>query len=245
MNSRPLLHWICLTTLFCASPALAEAIKKAPPNDIGFHHPTEIEIKKQIDLPLQYGKFMTCTTCHNEHNTTAVKNKIGLSGEVLAGGKIPNFLRKPYRELCKTCHDEKLDTHHNHMNLNAHLDSKKADKVENVAVITCSQCHKMHSSRKKLMRTAGQDVCASCHKNKKFNHPSLMALSNTGLTSRVSLDENKMICTTCHDPHDGTVNTYFIRKDRSIYQFCANCHGQNAIALYDGFHKPKQPQGSK
>jgi len=195
-------------------------------DQVGSHHPIEIEIKKKIDLPVQYGKIVACITCHGEHNYTKVSSKAGLLGEIGKDGKLPKFLRKPYSQLCETCHEEKSDPQHNHMNLNASLNS-------------CSQCHKMHSGAKKLVHTGGPELCTKCHKAKTVDHASVATVVESGRAAKVSLDGNKIVCNTCHDPHSTTAKDYYLRRDASVYSFCASCHGQKAMGLYEGFHKSR------
>lgn len=81
--------------------------------------------------------------------------------------------------------------------------------------ISCDRCHSIHSGGEKYLRGREPVICYGCHKdinsmvNRQSHHP---------------LDEGKIKCTSCHDPH-GTFGPKMITAD-SVNELCYKCHAE-------------------
>jgi len=80
--------------------------------------------------------------------------------------------------------------------------------------VSCFNCHKLHSGvQQKLDRHDMAETCFSCHPNIR---------SAFSQSSHHPVNEHKMDCTACHDPH-GTMNRALLREP-TVKATCTRCH---------------------
>ena len=121
----------------------------------GKHHPINVEMKPgiKIDLPLDAGRLVTCSTCHDAHHGVA-------EGPITPKSQHrPHMLRKPVRELCLTCHTTKAQPEFTHVAMNPSE--------------ACAECHSMHVSQDYLLKEKIPSLCVGCHGKEKIptTHP--------------------------------------------------------------------------
>ncbi len=89
----------------------------------------------------------------------------------------------------------------------------------------CSDCHKVHSNRKMLLKKTGSALCLDCHQEigAKFL-----------LTSHHPVREGLMECQSCHEVHGAEAKHAF---DDSGRELCVSCHTeQEGPFIYE--HQP-------
>ena len=97
----------------------------------------------------------------------------------------------------------------------------------------CNLCHVGMKDPSILTRNVDQ-LCLSCHEdNAERSHPSNF-FPKEKLPARYPLYKNKMVCTTCHFPHqkyninkiqsNQKTGPYFLRADSAGKMFCYCCH---------------------
>ncbi|OFZ22526.1 MAG: hypothetical protein A2X94_02685 [Bdellovibrionales bacterium GWB1_55_8] len=104
----------------------------------GEHHPLNVEPATKIDLPLEGGKFVTCSSCHDSHHAARDKK-----------GSPSAMLRKQLKPLCITCHASKGVASLNHPQMSPEEG--------------CAECHAPHGSNEYLLKTAVPALCTDCH----------------------------------------------------------------------------------
>lgn len=129
-----------------------------------------------------------CLTCHSPH-----------------GGKAAGFLASAdQKTLCFGCHEDSI--------------MKGQSQHGPAAVGACTVCHNPHSSaQKKLLRSAGNDLCSSCHED-------LMKEMTTGANIHAPVTKG---CASCHNPHSGASPKML---PASIQELCASCHEKQSKA---------------
>lgn len=178
-----------------------------------FNHPIMKLIDFKIELPLydninnavttsskryQYG-YVTCFSCHDTHS------------------KSKGFLRKELTNnlLCLECHKDKKSI----------LNSKHFSKD-----ISCISCHKIHNADSPNLIIGLDDNCMQCH-NKDGIAKTKMIGENSHPVNRVpkfkikkeyKLKDGKIVCVTCHNPHDKGYDGKFLRKNK--LGLCTDCH---------------------
>ncbi len=188
--------------------------------NIKTHHPINITIQNQTDLPLENGK-MVCKTCHSHFVDSKLPGKKGVgAGE---------YLQKEYSLLCQACHPEKTVRAFSHIS-----DLNKFKKNSKVPV-TCNNCHFMHFSDKKLIVLHGANLCLSCHEQqKKLPHKTPIIIQGV---KEIYLNGDHLTCQTCHRTHGRSVKKHFLAEETNpIVNFCAACHGNSALELYKSYH---------
>jgi DmsE family decaheme c-type cytochrome len=82
--------------------------------------------------------------------------------------------------------------------------------------VSCFSCHNIHAGAALITEPKDvNDMCFQCHE---FVKAEFM------LPSRHPIPENKLFCTSCHDPH-GTISEGLLKED-SIKETCTRCHGE-------------------
>ena len=82
--------------------------------------------------------------------------------------------------------------------------------------VACNSCHKIHTSTDKVLSKATQpEVCYTCHKEQRVQ---------TNRPSRHSVQEGKVVCSDCHNPH-GSSGPKLVKKD-SVNDTCYTCHAE-------------------
>ncbi|OGW38590.1 MAG: cytochrome C [Nitrospirae bacterium GWD2_57_9] len=157
-----------------------------------------------------------CETCHGpgrvhaeSGDRAAIMNPAGME----AGASAKN---------CLECHSS---------NKTLMLWSGSAHAGNNIA---CTNCHQVHANRVKLLaRAQEKEACFTCHYNVRA---SILQRSKHPLRdSSAPLEEGKMTCSSCHNPH-GAKSEKLIDA-RSINDKCYECHTEKkAPVLWE--HSP-------
>lgn len=168
----------------------------------------------------------SCEACHGPGGAHA-ENRAGDETVVdiltfKADGPFPAFQRD---EACLSCHRDE------------HPDWSRSP--HNGA--GCVSCHSMHGNKEKALLTK-PDVnaaCAACHRKEK---------SEFNLLSHHPVNEGRMVCTDCHDPH-GRSATEASAHDRN--EACLTCHSEQRgpfvfehAAVREGCTTCHRPHGS-
>lgn len=237
--------------------------KAAEKTKITTSHPTNVKLKKEIDIYLLDGKIV-CSTCHDVHG--AVKGMVRDTGE---------------SNMCLACHADQKPVVYSEHNL-AKLDYMTEKVRQTAETNACYVCHMPHNFHKdnRLMWAFEQgrksvfafEMCGDCHKKDGYGYkkiPEVTAhdrifkifpyreqykafLYDDG--GKVSA-EGSITCQTCHDPHvwkkgsteaaynvDGTDKDSFLKlevKDK----FCRVCHGDLTEELFSKYHDKAYRQG--
>ena len=83
------------------------------------------------------------------------------------------------------------------------------------ADVACDNCHSIHSGTEKYLKAAEPDLCFICHKDIR---------SQTNKQSHHPVRENRMKCSSCHDPM-GSFGRKLIKTD-SVNELCYKCHAE-------------------
>lgn len=150
------------------------------------------------------GRTPTCISCHGESLTHVTKPE-GVTdrpGPERTFSKNTKTSAAERNSACLTCHEK---------------DSKRhlwAGSVHDANDVTCSSCHKVHTSHDPVRdKIAQPEVCFTCHKEQRaqYNKP-----------SRHLTIEGKVGCSDCHNPH-GSAGPKLMTRD-SVVDTCYTCH---------------------
>ncbi len=209
-------------------------------------HPVEVapaqdsQINIPSDWPLKDGK-LTCLTCHDV--------KVQMSGNFAQKTGNSNFLRgapfKALTEFCFICHQQK-----EYKKTNPH---KQLDDNGNIIDSRCLFCHMSIPNPEEAkgisdvsFKSDLKFYCINCHAKEKTDHPgrsdhmielpgnmkqSLLAQNEL---VHLPLDNNRIFCGTCHNPHEkgviknkqsmsGAGEDDFLRLNGG-YLLCISCH---------------------
>lgn len=82
--------------------------------------------------------------------------------------------------------------------------------------LSCADCHQVHApADRALMRAEQAEVCYTCHATQRAQ--SFKASSHP-------IRENKMACTSCHNPHTSSADHLLARDN--VNQVCYGCHAE-------------------
>lgn len=179
---------------------------------------------------------VVCSTCHFIHAKTA-----GL--KLLRGfpeSSLPEDLKKAQfkdrRELCKACHREKLKDKSPH---------KGREITDEKQRQSCSFCHAKEPKAGEPVEFTKNPVelCDFCHAATKGGHFLLVnpfadpKLAAEVKATKLPMYKGEYTCITCHNPHGGTGEEKFIRKEfvalalkservrpHFMKAFCEACH---------------------
>src|SRR5947209_1198668 len=76
--------------------------------------------------------------------------------------------------------------------------------------LSCSTCHSVHSPKStthQLVRTTQTELCATCHR--------LQVTKTERAVAHMPVRENKMTCTSCHNPHGSISNVKALKVGSS------------------------------
>lgn len=108
--------------------------------------------------------------------------------------------------LCQKCHAENSSFNLHNWNAGAHA----------INDVSCFDCHNVHAGPSLITEPADiKDMCSKCHQ---------VQTAEFALPSHHPVNEKKMFCTDCHDPH-GTVSEGLL-KETTIKETCTRCHGE-------------------
>ncbi len=148
--------------------------------------------------------LVNCETCHGPGNL-AVANAVAAKKcdikKLISLKDLPAGARSL---LCLKCHSSFSMTAMEHWSASQHA---QAD-------VSCSDCHKLHEqSSQKIEGDAINRLCFECH-------PEVAAQSR--YLSRHPLQEGKMTCVSCHDPHGSGNENGLAAAD--LKSLCGGCH---------------------
>jgi DmsE family decaheme c-type cytochrome len=86
--------------------------------------------------------------------------------------------------------------------------------------LACTSCHSVMRNitpKHNLAKTTTQEVCYQCHK---------LQRAQMQLSSHMPINENKMTCTDCHNPHGSVYGTEAMINAPSINDNCYKCHAE-------------------
>ncbi len=175
--------------------------------------------------------LVNCETCHGPGSQAvahAAENKKCDTGKFIQLKELPAGARSL---VCLKCHSA-----YSMSNMQYWPSSQHA-----LADVSCSDCHKLHAGpRQKIEGAEINRVCAECH-------PEVTA--QFSFFSRHPLNEGRMTCATCHEPH-GSVNEQNLTAV-DIKGLCARCHAEKTgpfvyehADLMDDCGQCHQPHGS-
>ena len=170
------------------------------------------QLKKESGMPL-----VDCESCHGP-GSLAIK---GLSKELVEekakeGIKVScdyktlidlkNLPATAQSLICLKCHTANATFNLHYWNAGDHA----------VNEVSCFSCHDIHAGPDlKVTPLASSKLCFGCH-------PS--ARAQFALPSHHPLNEGRVFCIDCHDPH-GSFAEYDLLKD-SVKETCVQCHAE-------------------
>lgn len=218
--------------------------------------------------------YVTCGSCHDPHRWSADRKGYG-PGKMIEGDGKNSFLRivnDQDSSLCIGCHSKKDYVIHTEHDLR--ITSPKEANILGQTVKqggVCSACHVPHQARglrifSKEIGSGGNpanQLCESCHskdgcaKEKWITsrtHPMSVRPQTAELRlplysdfGRKDMEQGKMTCATCHEPHqwdpniegkgnhkkiEGTEHNSFLRQASAPEsKLCEQCHSKQAYVV--------------
>ena len=209
-------------------PINMDPLKGTPPVRVPPHFPLE-------KVGVNTGTVV-CSTCHFIHAKTAGLKLLRGFPESALPEDIAKAPFKDRRELCRSCHGEKLKDKSPHKGKVASDERGKR---------TCSFCHAREPKEGEPVQFTKSPVelCDFCHAATKGGHFLLVnPFADPGLaeqvkTANLPMYKGEYTCVTCHNPHGGTGEEKFIRKEfvalalqsrrvrpHFMKAFCEACH---------------------
>ena len=205
----------------------------------GLNHPVNVMPGAQTDLPLSNGR-VDCLTCHTE-KTTSVTHSGGF------GKAKGNFLRKPARLLCNSCHGNDSEAKegstpksHGIAMGRAHLE-EPANKMSlssgrfDRETRECLSCHDGSSASHSGVREPDSGIKRGTLMSIKSMHPIGVEYSwmpkgrmapqykpVSSLPNTVRLFDGKVGCGSCHSIYSGEEQMMSIDPKRG--RLCLTCH---------------------
>jgi len=176
------------------------------------------------------GEYMLfCTNCHSAHKNGPIKGEEGdFTNSFIRD--LDNKTAGNKNNICIVCHEDKKEFDNSKHNINKFEQTNEMVKNLKLSGDECGICHKVHNSGYYLIdKKYGknlQNFCSDCHKkdelaNKtaiKTSHPMDVKPKNN---VNLFLQDGKIICATCHEPHKSTKNMV---ADISGNNICFVCH---------------------
>jgi len=157
------------------------------------------------------GSAVACNDCHDLHRLNVGEDVAKPSATLESYFPVPKrpaehdwlddrLLREKQPQLCYSCHRE----------VEAEFQLPVRHRV-NEGSLKCTDCHNPHGSfTARELKSAGTDVCTTCHVEKKgpfaYEHAAVLVEG----------------CTVCHTPH-GFINLHLLKR-RQERQLCLECH---------------------
>jgi DmsE family decaheme c-type cytochrome len=139
----------------------------------------------------------TCTSCHGE----SLKHR---NGDGMPDRTFDKKSTTPIAERNKAC----LTCHQGGERINWMRSPHQNNEV------ACTSCHKIHTAHDTVRdRMTQTEVCFTCHKTQR---------AEMRRPSRHPIDEGKVVCSDCHNPH-GTSGPHLLRRD-NVNDTCYTCH---------------------
>lgn len=184
-----------------------DMVLKGDANCTRCHDETEevpvLAIGKTKHGTLADARTPTCTSCHGDSETHANKpaEAIERPAPDRAFSKRSTTPMAERSATCLTCHQGGKRIH---WDRSAHAGGE----------VACNSCHQIHAAHDKARDKRTQtEVCFTCHKEQR----ALMRRP-----SRHPIDEGKVACSDCHNPH-GTAGPKQLVRD-NVNDTCYQCH---------------------
>ena len=191
----------------------------------------------KIEKYEKYEKYLTkvddeyqlvCINCHSAHINGPKKGE--------EGDFTNSFLKSLDNEtassknLCQACHSDKQNfTESKHNIFTVKNTDKNVEKLKSTNDI-CGFCHKAHDSGYYMIdKKYGKDIkafCSDCHKKGEVAEETAILTSHKMDVKPeekvdLRLEDTKIICTTCHEPHKKIKGMIADIKEKNI---CYVCH---------------------
>jgi len=188
----------------------------------------------KVESHEKYGKYLTekdgdyyiyCSSCHTVHSNGPKKGEEGTINN--------SFLSKKLSEngnICAGCHEDKKSfekSSHNVVKYEKSMPEYEALKAQND---TCGACHQVHNSGYFLFdKSLGDDfekICTSCHSKDGVAEKTKISTSHKmgvklDKELNIFLQNGKVVCATCHEPHGTEKGMLRKTEDKNI---CTACH---------------------
>ena len=219
-------------------------------------HPVGQKPSSKIIIPKEDGKNifplnddgrMYCGTCHTAHGVDWDDKESTL------------FMRTSDVDgkLCMACHQDKSQgaSYGNHPVLKKiesipdQLSATKA-KFGRENKVVCQSCHQPHAApEKKILRLKNKnsELCGSCHDDRYANNIAEAASMKTHPVNIKAVhvqvpetlvkngsklgDDKKLICQSCHQPHDAKTKTGLLVDNNHQGALCQQCHTDKKTVL--------------
>ncbi len=197
-----------------ASAGAASLLKDEVPGLCKDCHLTDKPIfaKQHMDYPVGNSK---CTMCHNVHGSNKAGMIYNTAHPPIAtkmcnqchegpGSSTPLALKKKGFELCRGCHNSKVNDMFSQNRLHWPVLGKDG----------CLNCHSPHaSSQQGLLNAPMIQLCGKCHAD-------TLARQEQSPTKHEPIKEG--MCTVCHSPHAS--NNVLLTTQASTIELCGQCH---------------------
>jgi DmsE family decaheme c-type cytochrome len=174
----------------------------------------------------------TCTVCHTEgeslkatqhgqaKNARSPEATLGCEschgpGQAHVDDDAKGHIRKfdkiapaEINQTCLTCHNR---------GENAGWEAS-AHEQRNLACTTCHSVHSPKSTERQLVKANEDQLCATCHR--------LQVTKTERSVAHMPVRENKMSCSSCHNPHGSLTNVKALRVGNSVSEACQSCHAE-------------------
>jgi len=201
-------------------------------------HEDEGHIIGKIENYEDYTKYLTeidgeymlfCTNCHSAHENGPAKGEEGnFSNSFIRD--LDNRTAEKRENVCIICHDSKENFAESKHNI--YKFEKTNDKVAALRTSgdVCGICHQVHNSGYYLIdKKYGQDLqkfCIDCHTEDDLADKTAIRTSHKmdvkpDVETDLFLQDGKIICSTCHEPHKTTKGMI---ADSSKENICFVCH---------------------
>lgn len=148
------------------------------------------------------GRTPTCTSCHGASERHMAEQG-GVKPDIIFA-KVGKTGSEEQAGACLACH--KNDDKRMHWSGSLHQTND----------VTCSSCHTVHAPKDPVLSKATQtQACYSCHKEQRAQMKRI---------SRHPVEEGKVACSSCHNPHGGTGPANLV--EASVNETCYNCHAE-------------------
>ncbi len=190
--------------------------------------------KNLYQIPTSFkSSTIDCIDCHDPHKNGPKKNNKNIF-------KLSFLKHKEESIVCFNCHENKtnfINSKHNMLTLQRDLKRFGVSKDDGDL---CGFCHSIHSYKNIAIKgIKNQYICENCHRNSEVVDKKAIYTShefvNLEKFKGYSAKNNKMNCTTCHDPHESS--SKMIIKKKKSNELCSECHLEQSYALYSPHNK--------
>ncbi len=151
------------------------------------------------NLRTPVGSGRGCEACHGPG-----KLHVDGGGDKEKIKRFTTIAAKDANATCLQCH-----TRGTHANWQGSMHDQR-----NLSCVTCHSVHSPKSEKAQLKTVNVVQTCEQCHKAE---------VLKTRKVGHMPVDEGKMDCTTCHNPH-GSTNNRMLKAGNYINDACVSCH---------------------